>query len=90
MPQHTVRLEVEVRITTTDEGEAGIDRYVGLSVADAAEVGWTPGLTKDQVLTDLARNAIYGRDDAGQDGYADLDRESIHCYPDVTDTLGVS
>lgn len=80
MPDHTVTLEVEVRVHTTDEGEAGIDRYVGLTPEAAKEWGMNPGLTKEQLLVGLAVQAIYGRSDANQDGYADLDRESINTY----------
>jgi hypothetical protein len=78
--RHTVTLEVEVTITTTDEGEAGIDRYVGLSPEAAKEWGMRPGLTKDALLVGLAISGVYGRSDANQDGYADLDRGSISVH----------
>lgn len=82
MSEHYVTVEVEVKIVTTDEGEAGIDRYIGLPAGNEWQV--TPGMTKDDVLRWLARSFIVGGcNDAGQDGFADLDRDSINVY--VTD-----
>lgn len=80
MPRHEHAVHVSVVIVTTDEGEAGIDRYVGLAVGN--ELGAKPGMTKDDVLEWLATSTIYGRHDANQDGFADLDRASIHTFVD--------
>lgn len=81
--KHTVTLEVDVVIVTTDEGEAGIERYVGLTPEQGAELSTTPGMTKDDVLQILARSCIFGRSDANQDGWADLDRDSIRLHVDA-------
>jgi hypothetical protein len=75
MPKHEVALEVTVQITTTDEGEAGIDRYVDLPIDNDLQT--TPFMTKEDVLSILARQCVYGRTNANQDGWADLDPESI-------------
>lgn len=80
MSTHYVRLDVEVTIETTDEGERGIDRYVGLTHAAAAETDSTPGMSKDDVLHILATRCIYGRTNAYQDGWADLDPDSIQMH----------
>lgn len=80
MSRHFVRLEVEVTIVTTDEGEAGIDRYVRLSPELAAVTYSTPGMSKDDVLQVLATQCVYGYTDANQDGWADLDRDSIQMH----------
>jgi len=75
-------MEVEVLITTTDEGERGIDRFVGLDEEAARAIGYTPGCTKDQVLEALAWGAVMlGQRDACRDGWADLDPESISTDP---------
>lgn len=85
MPNHVKTVEVEVRIVTTDEGEAGIDRYVDLPEDNEWMV--TPGMSKEDVLLWLATSCVYGHDDANQDGWADLDRDSIHCYIDNVQEL---
>lgn len=75
MSVHRVTFEVEVVISTTPEGEAGIDRFVGLPAGNDLQT--TPGLTKQDVLAVLGKQCLYGRTDANQDGWADLDRDSI-------------
>lgn len=80
MAEHHVRLDVEVTIRTTDEGEAGIDRYVGLDDNRAAEWQCTPGMSKADVLRVLATQCLYGRRNANQDGWADLAPDAIDMH----------
>lgn len=75
MARHEVSLEVVVVINTTDEGEIGIDRYVGLKPDNEWSV--KPNMSKEDVLVWLATSTVYGRQNANQDGFADLDPEAI-------------
>jgi hypothetical protein len=81
MPEHEITVEVDVKIVTTDEGEQGMRRFIGLDEAAAHELGVKPHLTWEQIQLWLASSLITsGRSDAGQDGFADLDRDAISVY----------
>jgi len=80
MTTNFVTLEVTVRIQTNDEADARIAEYIDLP--EDNEWGITPGLSKDEILAWLATSCVYGRHNANQDGWADLEPDSISLWID--------
>lgn len=78
MTTRTVTLEVEVQVTTTAEADERFAAYVGLEPDN--EWGVTPGMTLEDVYGWVATSAMYGRHNANQDGFADLNPDSISAF----------
>lgn len=80
MTIHRKEMRAEVVINVADGSDA-ISRFVGLTPAQAEEIGMRPNLTEDDLLAGLATQAIYGRSDASYcDGWADLERGVVTMY----------
>jgi hypothetical protein len=81
MAQHSVSLDVGMKIVANEAGEAAINRYVGLAAGN--EFGCAPGLTREEVERSLCEVVLRtGRDPEKLDGWADLQPDDLRVFID--------